>query len=236
MLKKIKAFEDKGITFGVSHLIEIFPSPLPDSSDNGEISSEGELFRTSNSFGFDELYLNDTDTIEGESNGKKLKFSLKDFVQWQLERMQPITLLHLINKTCASVDSILDFDTEYEKDEDYYPEGWLNVYESQEMREKGLAYIERLRKEVPKELYEILVDAILDKEYGLLNTDWYESELDDNLDEIRRAYSHWDVPLMVVSKGKFLPYIEVGYTHNLMMDDYNLKRMYIRNYDEGDRA
>ena len=41
---------------------------------------------------------------------------------------------------------------------------------------------------------------------------------------------------MVVSTGKFLPYIDAGYNHNLMMDDYNLKRMYIRNYDEGDKA
>ncbi len=40
---------------------------------------------------------------------------------------------------------------------------------------------------------------------------------------------------MVVSTGKFSPYIEKSLTANLVMDDYNLQRMYIRNYDEGDK-
>ena len=150
--------------------------------------------------------------------------------------MQAITIYHLINKTNASVDNILDFDTEYNKDEDYCPDIWLNVYESEQYLEKGLAYIERLKLEVPDKFYKALINSILDENYGLLNSNWYESEIDENLDEIRKAYSHWDVPLMVVSTGKFLPYIDAGYNHNLMMDDYNLKRMYIRNYDEGDKA
>ena len=150
--------------------------------------------------------------------------------------MQPITIYYLINKTDAPVQNILDSEVEYEKDEEYNPEGWLNAYEAEEHLEKGLAYIERLKLEVPKEFYKALINAILDENFGLLNPHWYESEIDENLDEIREAYSHWDVPLMVVSTGKFLPYIEAGYTHNLMMDDYNLKRMYIRNYDEGDKA
>jgi hypothetical protein len=236
MIKKIKSLEKKGIVFGVSHLIEIFPSPLPDSNEDQEITCESDLFRASSNYGFDELYLNDSDIVRGESEGKEYQFTLNDFVQWQLECMQAITIYHLINKTYAPVDNILDFEVEYEKDPDYYPEAWLNVYESEQYLEKGLAYIERLKLEAPKEFYKALINAILDENYGLLNPNWYESEIDENLDEIREAYSHWDVPLMVVSTGKFLPYIEAGYTHNLMMDDYNLKRMYIRNYDEGDKA
>ena len=236
MPKKIKSLEKKGIVFGASHLIEIFPSPLPDSNEDQEITCESDLFRASSNYGFDELYLNDSDIIRGESEGKDHQFTLNDFVQWQLERMQAITIYHLINKTNASVDNILDFDTEYNKDEDYCPDNWLNVYESEQYLEKGLAYIERLKLEAPDKFYKALINSILDENYGLLNSNWYESEIDENLDEIRKAYSHWDVPLMVVSTGKFLPYIDAGYNHNLMMDDYNLKRMYIRNYDEGDKA
>ena len=236
MPKKIKSLEKKGIVFGASHLIEIFPSPLPDSNEDQEITCESDLFRASSNYGFDELYLNDSDIIRGESEGKDHQFTLNDFVQWQLERMQAITIYHLINKTNASVDNILDFDTEYNKDEDYCPDNWLNVYESEQYLEKGLAYIERLKLEAPDKFYKALINSILDENYGLLNSNWYESEIDENLDEIRKAYLHWDVPLMVVSTGKFLPYIDAGYNHNLMMDDYNLKRMYIRNYDEGDKA
>ena len=207
MPKKIKSLEKKGISFGISHLIEIFPSPLPDSNEDQEITCESDLFRASSNYGFDELYLNDSDIVRGESEGKDHQFTLNDFVQWQLERMQAITIYHLINKTNASVDNILDFDTEYNKDEDYCPDIWLNVYESEQYLEKGLAYIERLKLEAPDKFYKALINSILDENYGLLNPNWYESEIDENLDEIRKAYSHWDVPLMVVSTGKFLPYI-----------------------------
>jgi hypothetical protein len=47
-------------------------------------------------------------------------------------------------------------------------------------------------------------------------------------------YGQWEVPLMIVSKGKFSPYTEADYDSGLMMDDYKLQRMYVRNYDEGD--
>lgn len=236
MPKKIKSLEKKGVRFRVSHLIEIFPSPLPESFDENPINSAYDLFRTSTAEGFNEFYLNDSEVVFGECQDKELEFSLTDFIQWQLERMQPITIYHLINKTDASVQNILDGEAEYEKDENYNPDSWLNAYESEEYLQKGLTYIERLKQEVPDQFYKALTNAILDQDFGLLNTNWYESEIDENLDEIRDAYSHWDVPLMVVSTGKFLPYIEAGYTHNLMMEDYNLKRMYIRNYDEGDKA
>lgn len=236
MPKKINSLEKKGIRFGVSHLIEIFSSPLPSSTEDQEITCESDLFRSSSIEGFDELYLNDSDIVMGESEGKEYQFTLNDFVQWQLERMNALTIYHIINKTSAPVTDILNGDTEYEKDPDYYPEAWLNVCESEQYLEKGLAYIERLKQEAPDEFYKVLINSILDEDYGLLNPNWYESEIDENLDEIREAYSHWDVPLMVVSTGKFLPYIDAGYSHNLMMEDYKLKRMYIRNHDEGDKA
>lgn len=236
MIKKIKSLEKKGIQFIASHLIEIFPAPLPHSFDKNPVSSAADLFRMSISEGFNELYLNDSDILYGECQGKEYQFSLTDFVRWQLERMEPLTIFYLINKTDASVDNILDFDIEYEKDEEYYPEGWLNAFQSKEYLDKGLAYIQRLKREVPDEFYKSLTDAILNKDYGLLNENWYESELDDNLDQIRKSYSHWKVPLMVISTGKFLPYIASENIDSLAMEDYKLEHMYIRNYDEGDKA
>lgn len=238
--KQLKKFEEKGVVFSVSHLIEIFPSPLPKffgelDEYKEEICSEVDLFRTSRQEGFNELFLNNSDVVMGESEGKLYEFSLRDFIEWQLERMNILTIYHLIGKTEARVENILDRDVEYKKDSGYNPEDWLNVYQSEKYLDKGLSYIERLKKEVPDAFFKVLIDAILDDAYGLLNIDWYETELEGNIDQIRKAYSHWKVPLMVVSTGKFSPYIEKSLTANLLMDDYNLQRMYIRNYDEGDK-
>jgi hypothetical protein len=234
--KQLKKFEGKGVVFSVSHLIEIFPSPLPKFNEHEiEICSEVDLFRMSRQEGFNELFLNNSDVVMGESEGELYEFSLRDFIEWQLERMNTLTIYHLIGKTEAPVDNILDRDVEYKKDSDHNPEDWLNVYQSEKYLDKGLSYIERLKKEVPDAFYKVLIDAILDDAYGLLNIDWYETELEGNIDQIRKAYAHWKVPLMVVSTGKFSPYIEKNLTANLLMDDYNLQRMYIRNYDEGDK-
>lgn len=236
MPKKIKSLEKKGIRFSVSHVIEIFPSPLPSSDEDQEIICESDLFRSSHIYGYDELYLHDTDIVKGVSEGKGYQFTLNDFVQWQLERMDAITIYHLIGKTNAYVQDILDEEAEYEKDEDYNPSMLLNGYGSEEYLDKSLTYIDRLKNESPDEFYKCLIGSILDENFGLLNPNWYESEIDENLDEIREAYSHWNVPLMVVSTGKFLPFIDTEYTNNLLMEEYNLKRMYIRNYDEGDKS
>lgn len=235
--KQLKKFEKKGVVFSVSHLIEIFPTPLPKFFDEyeKEICSEVDLFRMSHQAGFNELFLNNSDVVMGESDGKLCKFSLRDFIEWQLKRMNTLTIYHLIGKTEAHVDNILDWDVEYKKDSDYNPEDWLNVYQSEKYLDKGLSYIERLKKEVASAFYKVLIDAILNDACGLLNIDWYETELEENIDQIRKAYAHWKVPLMVVSTGKFSPYIEKSLPDKLLMDDYNLQRMYIRNYDEGDK-
>ena len=235
---QLNKFEEKKVVFSVSHLIEIFPSPLPKFNEHEiEICSEVDLFRMSGhtTLGCQELFLNNSDVVMGESEGKLYKFSLRDFIEWQLKRMNTLTIYHLIGKTEASVENILDSDVEYKKDPDYYPEDWLNVYQSEKYLDKGLLYIERLKKEVTDAFYKVLIDAILHDTYGLLNTDWYESELEGNIDQIRKAYAHWKVPMMVVSTGKFSPYIEKSLTFNLLMEDYDLQRMYIRNYDEGDK-
>ena len=235
---QLNKFEEKKVVFSVSHLIEIFPSPLPKFNEHEkEICSEVDLFRMSGhtTLGCQELFLNNSYVVMGESEGKLYKFSLRDFIEWQLKRMNTLTIYHLIGKTEASVENILDSDVEYKKDPDYYPEDWLNVYQSEKYLDKGLSYIERLKKEVASAFYKVLIDAILNDACGLLNIDWYETELEGNIDQIRKAYAHWKVPLMVVSTGTFSPYIEKNHSDNLLMEDYNLQRMYIRNYDEGDK-
>lgn len=234
MKKTIAALKGKEIRFHATHVIEFFPAPLPEDLDGEEVTTESDLFRASHVNGFDEIFLAEGDAIQGECEGKKYKFPIEDFLRWQLERVNAETLWQLISKTDASVTEILDGDAEYDKDPDYYPECWLNYHAREEHPGKGLAYIERLRKEVPDEFYAALIESMLDETYGALNSEWFENEIDGNLEDIRASYAEWDVPLMIVSVGKFYPYIAADNDHNFMMDDYKLNRMHIRNYDEGD--
>lgn len=225
---------ESGIQFsGIDFLVEIFPAPIPQSIDDMDIESESDLFRMSGHDGYDELFVPSAENIFAESSGKKHQLDRIDFLRWQLKRFSEKTIFQLINKTSCDVTQILDGDAEYEKDDEYSPETWLSPYENDQSNyEKGLLYIARLRTEVPNEFYSALIESIIDPDYGVL--EHLETEISDNLNEVRHMYSQWDVPLMIVSKGKFSPYIESGNDLNLMMDDYKLQRMYVRNYDEGD--
>ena len=234
MKKTIEACKGKQITFFATHVVEFFPAPLLEDIEGESIASESDLFRASHINGFDEIYLASGKTISGECEGKKCQFAIEDFLRWQLERVNDETLWQLISKTDAAVTEILDGDAEYEKDPDYNPEGWLNFYAREEYPGKAVSYIKRLREEVPDEFYAALIESMLDESYGVLNTEWYETEIEGNLDDVRASYAEWEVPLMIVSVGKFSPYISQDRDHNLMMDDYKLNRMYVRNYDEGD--
>ena len=227
---------DAGIQFsGIDYLVEIFPAPIPQSIEDTEIESESDLFRMSSLEGYDELFVPSAENLQGESDGKKHQFSRTDFVRWQLMRFSEKTIFQLINKTDCNITQIFDDDAEYEKDPDYSPETWLNQYEDEPGNyEKGLEYIARLRQEVPEVFYSKLIESILDPNFGVL--EHLETEISENLDEVRQMYAHWAVPLMIVSEGKFFPYNEADFDRRLMMDDYRLKRMYVRNYDEGDIA
>ena len=227
----IDAFAESGLQFhGIDYVAEIFPAPIPEEINDIQIESEADLFRMSNHEGYEELYIPSSKTVSADSNGKTCEFDRNDFLAWQLSRMSAKTLYQLISKTSADVTEIFDADEEYEKDPDYYPEGWLNPYETEEGNyEKGIELIERFKKESPKKFYKAMTEAILDSDFGILA--YLETEIDGNLEEVRSLYSHWDVPLMIVSKGKFHPYIEDS---NLMMDDYKLDCMYVRNQDEGE--
>ena len=225
-----------GIEFsGIDFVVEIFPAPIPESFEDTDIDNESDLFRMSAHVGYDELFIPSAENLQGESEGKKHQFKSTEFLRWQLMRFSENTIFQLINKTDCDVTQLLDGDAEYEKDPDYSPETWLNQYEDEPGNyEKGLKYIARLRQEVPEVFYSKLIESILDPNFGVL--EHLETEISENLDEVRQMYAHWTVPLMIVSIGKFFPYTEADYDSGLMMEDYRLKRMYVRNYDEGDVA
>ena len=227
---------EAGIEFsGIDFVVEIFPAPIPESFEDTDIDNESDLFRMSAHVGYDELFIPSAENLQGESEGKKHQFKNTEFLRWQLMRFSENTIFQLINKTDCDVTQLLDGDAEYEKDPDYSPETWLNQYEDEPGNyEKGLKYIARLRQEVPEVFYSKLIESILDPNFGVL--EHLETEISENLDEVRQMYAHWAVPLMIVSIGKFFPYTEADYDSRLMMDDYRLKRMYVRNYDEGDVA
>lgn len=234
----IKNHQNDGISFYTDYMVEIFNAPLMSDDSNGaDIETAWDLFRMSAHEGFDELFLTNSDLVNGESNGKHLQFSRDDFLRWQLERFSAESLYHLAAKTDVHIASSDDddFEEKYEKDPEYNPDEWLNENNSdQENKQKGLNLIEQIRKEKPDEFYQLLIDGILDEHVGLLT--WLETEIDDNLAEVREAYAHWPVPLIVVSEGDFAPYIEPDNMSNLMMDDMRLRRMYIRNYDEDEKS
>lgn len=234
MRKVIKDFQGKAITFQATHLIELFPAPLPEELDELEIETESDLFRASHLGGYDEIFIADGETIDGECEGETYQFAIEDFLRWQLERVNEDTLCQLIDKTDASVCEILDGDAEYDKDPEYNPEDWLNYYLKDDHPGKAVAYIKRLREEVPDEFYGELIQSLRDESFGLLAASWYETEISGNLDEVRSSYAEWKVPLMIVSTGTFKPYIGADYDDNLAMDDPNFRRMYLRNYDEGE--
>lgn len=236
MIKTIAELKGKEILFLATHVVEFFPAPLPNDLDGESVSSKFDLFRTSHAYDYNEIFLADGKTINGECEGKSYQFAIEDFLRWQLERVNVGTLWQLIATTDASVTEILDGDTEYEKDPDYNPEDWLNVYRKNEHLGQAESYIRRLRQEVAHEFYGALIQSILGDNYGLLNTTWYETEIHENLDDVRSSYAEWNVSLTIVSTGKFLPYICTDNDHNLMMDDYKIYHMYVRNYDEGDRS
>jgi hypothetical protein len=229
----IKTIVDSAISFRVTHVIELFPAPLPTSTDELSLDTGMDIFDQSPKFGFDELYLVAGKTVQGESQGQHCTVPIEKFLRWQLERMSPKTLWHLVDKVQAHVIGILDFYSECERDPDYSPEDWLDVYEEDQFPGKGVEYIERLVNEQPQQFFDILTDAILDDSYGLLNKEWYETEIKKDLTFAREIYEEWQAPLMVVSMGDFLVTLEPSNDRKLVLDQLKITRMFIRNCEEG---
>lgn len=247
-ISKIQDYENDGIQFSVDYLVELFEIPIMDEGPGEEsINTPMDLIRLSSEDGFGEIYTTHSEIIKGTSKDKQLHFSRYDFLEWQLERCSAKTLYHLAAKIdsrlASSCDTsfepkekLFDYEEECEKDPGYAPDEWLNENNTDERnRKKGIDFIERLRKDKSKQFYKLLINGITDPDTGILS--WLESETesDDDLNKIRHAYSEWQVPLMIVFEGEYEPYIEPGWSKNLMMDGFYLNCMYIRNYDEGEK-
>lgn len=236
-IKMTKNIMDKFVKSGaqfdtVPYLIELFPAPMPLEIVGIPMRTKLDLIRMSADFGYRELFYTDKDFVTCTFNGAKQKVSRFDFLAWQLQRTSSEYLYFLRDKVDANLVDIFDDAAEMENDQNYDPNSWLFPY-SDEMGnfEKGLAYIDRLRLEHPEVLYERLIEAMNDKIYGLLS--FLETEINENITAIRKKYKEWVVPLMVVSEGLFMPYIEAGCPENLKMDGFRLDEMWVRNFDEG---
>ena len=219
------------VTFsGIQYVCEVFKTPIP--FEEYQVSSIPQLCRMSTAMnGTDELFLPSADVVDVDFNGEKEQISSNDFVDWQLLKLDGETIYYLINKCEPPFEEFFNDEEEYEKNNEYDPEDWLNE-KIEDSKEEGLTFIERMRKEEPVKFVNILRGAILDEDIGL--TKWLETEVfPSTFEEGFDKYSDWDVMLMVVSKGDFFPYI-CDASNNLSMDDGHPNRMFIRNYDEGD--
>lgn len=240
-MPSLAEMNSKDILFhGVSHLVELFPAPIPEviESENGEfeIETASDLMQMSHWLGTTELYLPSGATVIAKTDEHELEIGALEFLKLQLEKASPETLYYLINKIDAQpeLSEILDGDAEYEKDEDYYPEGWLNEYETDSL-EQGLAFLARLKEEEPDALCDEIARCCLDPNTGLAN--WLEADIGDDF-ELRHNYDEWDVRIAVVFEGKFIPcapegWITSHHSNALSLDDWTVKRIFIRNYDEG---
>ncbi len=231
----IDMYIKQGMQFdAVPYVIEMFPAPLPDEVNEEPVNNIFDLTMTSAHFGFDEIFVPRKKTVTGRMGDQAVEFKTEDFLAWQLMRASARTLYFLGSKTDAMLYRLLDFDEEYEKNENYDPEDWLYPYGKTEQElQPGFDFVERLRREKPQELVDCLVGSILDEDFGVLTHG--ETEIDaDNLDEVRQMYAEWSVPLMLVHEGDFAPYIEAGVGDNLMRDGWYIRRVTVRNYDEGD--
>jgi hypothetical protein len=230
--------KDTVIFSGIGYVCELFSAPiqLTGNIETGtlNISDYEELFRYSAALdGTEELYLPYSKSVTVDINGNTESISENDFIDWQLFTFSAETIYYLMNKCDGfpDVDEFFDPDEEYEKDNDYDPDSWLNENDI-ESKNEGVELVDRMRKENPDKFVASLRNSILDEYVGLLTN--LETDIDDeSFKEDIGKYSNWDVMLMTVGRGKFFPYFEDD-SPNLLMDDYNLKGLSIRNYDEGE--
>lgn len=239
MNKKTKVFKD-GMQFEVEFVCEIFKTPIME-YDDSEINDIEDLFRMSVRDGFDLLYLPRGESVSGTISGRSVELNTRDFIIWQLEKMNSKTIFQLANKTGMPLmeycdtsvypeEKFLIYEEEIALDPTYCPENWLNPYAEEEDLDNGYILIDRIRKTVGSRFYEILVDSLLSEESGILQ--YLETEASESAALIKSQYKGWDVPLLIISQGAFFPYIS---DDAMMMDDWQLISMYVRNYDEGEK-
>ena len=236
-MQRLEELLDQDIQFtGISHVVELFPAPIPEQiptdDEHYAVDEASELFRMSHWFGTTELYLPAGTTLTATTSNGESTVSAEDFLKFQLKYVTTETLYYLVSKTdtASEVAEILDFDAEYDKDDEYDPEGWLNEYNSDSF-DQGIAYLDRLKEESADDLLSIIAEGCLDENYGLLR--WPDENISDNW-FAKNKYDEWDVRVAIVFEGKFNPYTSAEIIENgLMLDDYVIRSVIVRNYDEG---
>ena len=235
MLESLIASGEPVMFSGVSAVVELFPSPLPETiptePDELEVEGAEDWFRTSHFFGTDELFIPNDSGVVAKAGELEVPLEAHDFLALQFRTVSLNTIYYLINKidTASAIAEILDFDTEYELDDAYDPEGWLNEYQS-EYFEQGLQFLGRLRAEHADQLFSILAEGVMNDYCGLAKH--WETSLMFN-PEAREKYAAWPVRIAMVFEGKFFPYLDGEVAENLLLDEFKISDVLIRNYDEG---
>ena len=220
---------------GVSAVVELFPSPLPETipteADELEVESAEDWFRASHFFGTDELFIPNDSGVVARAGELEVRLEAREFLALQFRTVSLNTIYYLINKidSASAIAEILDFDTEYELDDAYDPEGWLNEYQS-EYFEQGLQFLGRLRAEHADQLFSILAEGVMDEDCGLKQHCETSLMFDP---AAREKYAAWPVRIAMVFEGKFFPYLDGEVAENLLLDEFKISDVLIRNYDEG---
>ena len=235
MLESLIASGEPVMFSGVSAVVELFPSPLPEKiptePDESEVEGAEDWFSTSHFFGTDGLFIPNDSGVVAKAGELEVSLEAHEFLALQFRTVSLNTIYYLINKidSASAIAEILDFDTEYELDDAYDPEGWLNEYQS-EYFEQGLQFLGRLRAEHADQLFSILADGVMDEDCGL-KQHWESSLTFDP--EAREKYADWPVRVAMVFEGKFFPYLDGAAAEGLLLDDFQISDVLIRNYDEG---
>lgn len=224
---------------GVSHLVELFPAPIPDviDTENGayQIEDASDLMQMSHWLGTTELYIPAGETVTAKTEDLELEITATEFVKLQLKKATLETLYYIINKTetAPEIVEILDVEAEYENDKNYYPEGWLNEYNIESI-ENGLLYLARLKQEESDSLFQIIARGCLNPYTGLKG--WLEENILIDF-TARHKYDKWPVRIAVIFEGEFIPYAPESWlceirSEALSLDDWRTKWVWVRNYDE----
>lgn len=235
MLESLIASGEPVMFSGVSAVVELFPSPLPEKiptePDELEVEAAEDWFSTSHFFGTDRLFMPSDTGVFATAGELEASLEAHEFLALQFRTVSLSTLYYLVNKidSASAIAEILDFEAEYAVDEAYDPEGWLNEYQS-EYFEQGLQFLGRLRAEHADQLFSILAEGVMDEDCGL-KQHWETSLMFDP--EAREKYAGWPVRLAMVFEGEFFPYLDGAVAEGLLLDDFQISDVFIRNYDEG---
>jgi hypothetical protein len=226
----------------VTHFAEIFDNPLVSETEDGDpITSWEDLFWRSEWGG---IFVPTTQqvSLKFKDDGSEGLVSDREFVAWQILHSSEYLIYYIINKVDGSdVARALYGDLDNDQPQSWngiqLPEywvseaeqDWLNEY-STESIEKGLAFIKRCKQDKPIDFAFHIADCILNEDYGLIASQWYEADLSANIDD-RSRYDDWSVKIMCVATGKFFVELEADCTE-ITITESKVYSYFVRNYDE----